>query len=95
MPSRTPLTLPAEVAPISYQSKSVVYDLLFRAAAETLLTIGLETARRLGVGTIISFTLDIHSPMLVDKEGRRSMLGCNRSAPGGPARLKSCRWHAA
>src|SRR6202521_2454613 len=28
-------TLPAEVAPIAYQNKSVVYDLLFRAAGET------------------------------------------------------------
>jgi hypothetical protein len=31
-------TLPAEIAPIAYQNKAVVYDLLFRAAAETLLT---------------------------------------------------------
>src|SRR6201985_2167059 len=32
-------TLPAKIAPIAYQNKAVVYDLLFRAAAETLLTI--------------------------------------------------------
>ena len=32
-------TLPAEIAPIAYQNKAVVYDLLFRTAAETLLTI--------------------------------------------------------
>ena len=29
-------TLPAEIAPIAYQNKAVVYDLLFRTAAETL-----------------------------------------------------------
>src|SRR5712675_242288 len=40
-------TLPAEVAPIAYQNKSVVYDLLFRAAAETLLTIAADP-RHLG-----------------------------------------------
>src|SRR5882672_3128958 len=33
-------TLPAEISPIAYQNKAVVYDLLFRTAAETLLTIG-------------------------------------------------------
>ena len=32
-------TLPAEISPIAYQNKAVVYDLLFRSAAETLLTI--------------------------------------------------------
>jgi hypothetical protein len=32
-------TLPAEIAPIAYQNKAVVYDRLFRTAAETLLTI--------------------------------------------------------
>ena len=32
-------TLPAEIAPIAYHNKAVVYDLLFRTAAETLLTI--------------------------------------------------------
>ena len=35
-------TLPAEIAPIAYQNKAVVYDLLFRAAAETLLTIAAD-----------------------------------------------------
>ena len=32
-------TLPAEISPIAYQNKAVVYDLMFRTAAETLLTI--------------------------------------------------------
>ena len=35
-------TLPAEVAPIAYQNTAVVYDLLFRTAAETLLTIAAD-----------------------------------------------------
>ncbi len=35
-------TLPAEIAPIAYQNKAVVYDLLFRTAAETLLTIAAD-----------------------------------------------------
>ena len=32
-------TLPARIAAIAYQNKAVVYDLLFKAAAETVLTI--------------------------------------------------------
>jgi Putative transposase/Transposase zinc-binding domain len=35
-------TLPAEIGPIAYQNKAVVYDLLFRAAAETLLRIAAD-----------------------------------------------------
>ena len=35
-------TLPAEIAPIAYQNKAVIYDLLFRTAAETLLTIAAD-----------------------------------------------------
>src|SRR6267142_6491118 len=38
-------TLPAEIAPIAYQNKAVVYDLLFRATAETLLTIAADPRR--------------------------------------------------
>jgi predicted Zn-ribbon and HTH transcriptional regulator len=40
-------TLPAEIAPVAYQNKAVVYDLLFRTAAETLLTIA-DDPRHLG-----------------------------------------------
>ena len=31
-------TLPAAIADIAYQNKAVVYDLLFKASAETMLT---------------------------------------------------------
>src|SRR6202790_4795457 len=35
-------TLPAAIARIAYQNKAVVYDLLFKASAETLLTIAAD-----------------------------------------------------
>jgi hypothetical protein len=35
-------TLPAEIADIAWQNKAVVYDLLFRAASETMLTIAAD-----------------------------------------------------
>src|SRR5271167_693345 len=40
-------TLPAQVAAIAFQNKAVVYDLLFKAAAETLVTIAADP-RHLG-----------------------------------------------
>ena len=40
-------TLPAEVADIAFHNKAVVYDILFKAASETLLTIARDP-RRLG-----------------------------------------------
>ena len=61
-------TLPAEIAPIAYQNKAVVYDLLFRTAAETLLTIaatgqarGLKAHDPRHLGARIGATAVLHS----------------------------------
>jgi hypothetical protein len=51
-------TLPVEIAPIAYQNKAVVYDLLFRTAAETLLAIGADPKH---LGARIGFTAVLHS----------------------------------
>jgi hypothetical protein len=51
-------TLPAEVTPIAYQNKTVVYDLLFRTAAETLLTIAADPRH---LGARIGATAVLHS----------------------------------
>jgi hypothetical protein len=51
-------TLPAEVASIAYQNKAVVYDLLFRTAAETLLTIAADPKH---LGARIGATAVLHS----------------------------------
>jgi len=51
-------TLPAEIAPIAYQNKAVVYDLLFRTAAETLLTIAADPRH---LGARIGATVVLHS----------------------------------
>jgi Transposase zinc-binding domain len=51
-------TLPAEIAPIAYQNKAVVYDLLFRTAAETLLTIAADPRH---LGARIGFTAVLHT----------------------------------
>ena len=49
-------TVPGEVADVAYQNKAVVYDILFKAASETLLTIGGDPRHlgaRLGVTAVL------------------------------------------
>ena len=49
-------TLPAPISDIAYQNKAVIYDLLFKAAAETLLTIAVDPKRlgaRLGITAVL------------------------------------------
>ncbi len=78
-------TLPAEIAPIAYQNKAVVYDLLFRTAAETLLTIAADPKHlgaRIGATTVLhswgsAMTHHPHVHMIV---------------PGGGISLDGTRW---
>ena len=78
-------TLPAEIAPIAYQNKAVVYDLLFRTAAETLLTIAADPkylGARIGATTVLhswgsTMTHHPHVHMIV---------------PGGGISLDGTRW---
>ena len=51
-------TLPAEVADIAFQNKAVVYDLLFRTAAETMLTIAADPGH---LGARIGITAVLHT----------------------------------
>ena len=75
-------TLPAEIAPIAYQNKPVVYDLLFRTAAETLLTIAADPRHlgaRIGATAVLhswgsTMTHHPHLHMIVPGGGIRSMV---------------------
>jgi len=51
-------TLPAPVADIAYQNKAVIYDLLFKAAAETLITIAADPKH---LGARIGLTAVLHT----------------------------------
>lgn len=51
-------TLPAEIAEIAYQNKTVVYGILFKAASETLLTIAADPKH---LGARIAVTAVLHS----------------------------------
>ena len=78
-------TLPAEIADIAYQNKAVVYDLLFRASSETLLTIAADPKHlgaRIGVTAVLhtwgsAMTHHPHVHMIV---------------PGGGISLDGTRW---
>jgi hypothetical protein len=51
-------TLPAAIADIAYQNKAVIYDILFKAAAETLLTIAADPQH---LGARIGITMVLHT----------------------------------
>jgi hypothetical protein len=51
-------TLPARIAAIAYQNKAVIYDLLFKASAQTMLTIAADPKR---LGVKIGFTSVLHT----------------------------------
>jgi hypothetical protein len=78
-------TLPAAIADIAYQNKAVVYDLLFKASAETLITIAADPKHlgaRIGVTSVLhtwgsAMTHHPHVHMIV---------------PGGGISLDGERW---
>src|SRR6516165_82411 len=51
-------TLPAQIADIAYQNKAAIYDLLFKASAETMLIIGADPEH---LGARIGFISVLHS----------------------------------
>jgi hypothetical protein len=51
-------TLPKPIADIAYQNKRVIYDLLFKASAETMLTIAADPKH---LGAKVGFTSVLHS----------------------------------
>jgi Putative transposase/Transposase zinc-binding domain len=78
-------TLPSEIAPIAYQNKAVVYDLLFRTAAETLLTIAADPRH---LGARIGATAVLHSwGSAMTHHPHVHMI-----VPGGGISLDGTRW---
>jgi hypothetical protein len=51
-------TLPGRIADIAYHNKAVIYDLLFKASAETMLTIAADPKR---LGARIGITAVLHT----------------------------------
>jgi hypothetical protein len=78
-------TLPAEIADIAWQNKAIIYDLLFRAASETMMTIAADLGHlgaRIGITAVLhtwgsAMTHHPHVHMIV---------------PGGGVSLDRRRW---
>jgi Putative transposase/Transposase zinc-binding domain len=78
-------TLPAEIVEIAYQNKALIYGLLFRAAAETLLTIAADPRH---LGACIGFTAVLHSwGSAMTHHPHLHMI-----VPGGGISLDRARW---
>ena len=78
-------TLPAEIADIAFQNKAVVYDLLFRAASETVVTIA---ADRKHLGARIGITAVLHTwGSAMTHHPHVHMI-----VPGGGIALDGTRW---
>jgi hypothetical protein len=81
-------TLPAAIGDIAYQNKAVIYDLLFKASAETMLTIAADRKHlgaRIGITSVLhtwgsAMTHHPHVHMIV---------------PGGGLSMDGSRWVAA
>jgi hypothetical protein len=82
-------TLPAEVADIAGQNKAIVYDLLFRTAAETMMTIAADPKHlgaRIGITAVLhtwgsAMTQHPHVHMIVPGEAGQ---GSDGAAVGKP-----------
>jgi ssDNA-binding Zn-finger/Zn-ribbon topoisomerase 1 len=78
-------TLPAQIAELAYQNKAVIYDLLFKASSETMLTIAADPKRlgaRIGVLSVLHTwgSALIHHPHV------------HMIVPGGGFSLDGKRW---
>jgi hypothetical protein len=80
-------TLPAPISDIAYQNKAVIYNLLFKTAAETLLTIAADP-KRLGARLGITAVLHTWGSALT----HHPHLHC--IVPGGGLSLDGQRWVA-
>jgi len=81
-------TLPAEVAAIAFHNKAIVYDLLFKAAAETMLTIAADP-RHLGARIGITAVLHTWGSALTHHPHIHMIV------PGGGLSLDGERWISA
>jgi hypothetical protein len=80
-------TLPAAIADIAYQNKAVIYDLLFKASAETLTTIAADP-RHLGARVGITSVLHTWGSALTHHPHVHMIV------PGGGISLDGERWVA-
>jgi hypothetical protein len=78
-------TLPMRIATVAYQNKAVIYDLLFKASSQTMLTIAADPKR---LGVRIGFTSVLHTwGSAMTHHPHVHMI-----VPGGGISLDGSRW---
>jgi hypothetical protein len=78
-------TVPARIGAIAYQNKAVIYDLLFKASSQTMLTIAADPKR---LGVKIGFTSVLHTwGSAMTHHPHVHMI-----VPGGGISLDGARW---
>jgi hypothetical protein len=80
-------TLPAAIADIAYQNKAVIYDLLFKASSETMLTIAADP-KHLGARIAITSVLHTWGSAMTHHPHVHMIV------PGGGIALDGSRWIA-
>ena len=81
-------TLPRRIADIAYQNKAVIYDLLFKASSQTMLTIAADSKH---LGARIGFTSVLHTwGSAMTHHPHVHMI-----VPGGGLSMDGSRWVAA
>jgi Putative transposase len=78
-------TLPAQIGDITYHNKAVIYDILFKASAETLLTIAADP-KHLGARVGVTAVLHTWGSTLIHHPHVHMIV------PGGGISLDGSRW---
>ena len=63
-------SLPAQIADIAYQNKAVIYDILFKASAETMITIAADQ-RSAATAAFLNFKSGCEQPVMTWGSQRR------------------------
>ena len=98
-------TLPAAIADIAFQNKGVVYDLLFRASSDTMMTIAADPKHlgaRIGITAVLhtwgGASLGLQQAQPVGEAGGGSAMThhphVHMIVPGGGLSLDGSRWFA-
>jgi len=82
-------TLPGPIADIAYQNKAVIYDILFKASAETMITIAADPKH---LGARVGITVNAICPGYIATDNTQALRDDPDRAPAILARIPAGRW---
>jgi hypothetical protein len=84
-------SLPAKIADIAYQNKAAIYNILFKASAETMITIAADPKH---LGARIGVLSVLHTPFTPGARRSTNHPHVHMIVPGGGISLDGARWVA-